>query len=460
MARVVRRRKNPLLPVLLVFVFLFVVASVMATLFYNNAEENKKNNKRAIATNKNIISPIEAKDAGIKAIVSERDKSRGQAPTVVAELTRRIDELTRKITGSSTTSFAAVEQIESAIGKDTFVISAINKARSENANQAEKIKELETSVRTILAAKPDEIARYNTLVRDFKTKATSMSEKNLKLEADIADMAKKQIKDLKEKDEQWQTQVTEQNQEIDALGGQVTKLTEQVAKDKIRIAIYEEKLRDKKKTTPMDLAIREAGKIKEVGANRDVCFIPIGSDDRVVRGMTFRVYGPEGIPKDGKGHKASLTVVRVLKNASQCRVTAISKDDPVAIGDQFANIAFDPTHQPVFVVEGRFDLSGKGRLTDTGTREVIALIKRSGGKVTDKLTVNVDFVVMGPEPVRPSKLEEDAPGPVRKAREIRMEEYTRWRSTLDKAISLNVPKLNTRRFLTLTGYEAVRRYEE
>ncbi|MCP4377263.1 MAG: hypothetical protein GY794_13940 [bacterium] len=460
MARVVRRRKNPLLPVLLVFVFLFVAASVMATLFYNDAEENKKKQKRTAAVNKNIISPNEAKAPRIKAITRARNKSKGQAPTVVAELIKRIDVLTRKITGSSTSSFVAVEQIESAIGKDTFVISAINKAGSEQTRQTEKIKELKTQVKNLIAEKPDEIKRYNTLVSEFKTKADSMTKTNLKLEADLNALASKHIADLKTKDQKWQTQVDGLNQEIDALRGQVTKLSEQVTKDKIRINIYEEKLRDKKKTKSITLAIREAGKIKEVGANRKVCYIPLGSNDRVVRGMTFRVYGPEGIPDDGEGHKASLTVIRVLKSVSQCRVTAISEDDPIAIGDQFANIAFDPTHQPVFVVEGRFDLSGKGRLTETGTREVIALIKRSGGKVTDKLTVDVDFVVMGPEPIRPPKLEDDAPGPVKKARELRMEEYNSWRGVLDKAISLNVPKLNTKRFLTLTGYEAVRRYEE
>jgi len=36
MARVVRRRKNPLLPPLLIFVFLFLIAAVGATLFYNH----------------------------------------------------------------------------------------------------------------------------------------------------------------------------------------------------------------------------------------------------------------------------------------------------------------------------------------------------------------------------------------------------------------------------------------
>jgi len=131
----------------------------------------------------------------------------------------------------------------------------------------------------------------------------------------------------------------------------------------------------------------------------------------------------------------------------------------VAIGDPFANIAFDPAQQPVFVVEGRFDLSGMGRLTETGTQEVISLIKRSGGKIASKLTVDVDFVVMGPEPSKPAKLPEDSPPTAKKAWEIRMEEYNRWRKTLDKAIALNVPKLNTRRFLTLTGYETAREYE-
>ena len=41
-----------------------------------------------------------------------------------------------------------------------------------------------------------------------------------------------------------------------------------------------------------------------------------------------------------------------------------------------------------------------------------------------------------------------------------MEEYTRWQKTLNRAIALNVPKLNTKRFMTLTGYDSIKEYKD
>ena len=460
MARVVRRRKNPLLPPLLIFVFLFLIAAVLATLAYNNWKEDAKDKKQLLTARRKIISDTELRDSAVKKIIDDYDRGRGNAPTVVAELTRRIAELTRKITGSETTAAAAVAQIEASVGPTSFVLNAVSTSRAATTAESNKVKELESSLKTLAAEQQDAVARYKALDTSFETKASALAEEKLALAAANTAQEAKHAAAMKANDTTWQEKISKQEQEVDTLAAKVNLLTEKKNKLDVLVDILKRKLRDKKKIKEMNLAVREAGRIKEVMPKRDVCFIPLGSRDRVVRGMTFRVYGPEGVPEDGEGHKAALTVIRVFKTVSQCRVTTVRTDDPVAKGDPFANIAFDPAHQPVFVVEGRFDLGGTGRFTETGTQEVIALIKRSGGKIATKLTVDVDFVVMGPEPSKPAELPEDAPGPAKKAREIRMEEYNRWRKTLDQAIALNVPKLNTRRFLTLTGYETVREYED
>jgi hypothetical protein len=460
MARVVRRRKNPLLPPLLIFVFLFLIAAVGATLFYNHWKDAAKANKQTLTARRKIISDTELRDSAVKKVIDDYDRGRGKAPTVVAELTRRIAELTRKITGSETTAAAAVAQIEASVGQTSFVLNAVSTARSATTAESNKVKELESSLKTLAAEQQDAVARYKALETSFETKASTLAEEKLALAAANTAQETKHAAAMKANDTTWQEKISKQEQEVDTLAAKVNLLTEKKNKLDVLVDILKRKLRDKKKIKEMNLAVREAGRIKEVMPKRDVCFIPLGSRDRVVRGMTFRVYGPEGVPEDGEGHKAALTVIRVFKTVSQCRVSTVRAEDPVAKGDPFANIAFDPAHQPVFVVEGRFDLGGTGRFTETGTQEVIALIRRSGGKIATKLTVDVDFVVMGPEPSKPAELPEDAPGPAKKAWEIRMEEYNRWRKTLDQAIALNVPKLNTRRFLTLTGYETVREYED
>ncbi|MDP6542747.1 MAG: hypothetical protein QGH60_02085 [Phycisphaerae bacterium] len=461
MARVIRRRKNPLLPPLLILVFLFLTASVLATLFYNSGTEDAKARKRILTTRRKIISDTElSKDAGIKQIIDEYDEGRGKAPTVVAELNGRIAKLTRKITGSETTAAAAVEQIESTVGKTAFVLNAINAARRTITDEARKVKELKSSLEILAAEQQDAVTAYKKLEEEFQTKAAALAEEKRALAAANTTQATEHATELKSNDATWREKVARQEQEVDTLAVKVNKLSLKVMEQRNVIKIITEKLEKKLKIDSMRLAVRELGRIKEHTPNRDVCFIPLGSRDRVVRGMTFRAYGPEGIPSDGEGHKAALTVTRVFDSVSQCRVSTVRADDPIAIGDLFANVAFDPTHQPVFVVEGRFDLSGMGRLTETGTREVIALIKRSGGKVADRISVDVDFVVMSPEPSKPAKLPDGAPGTALKAWEIRTQGYKRWHETLNEAIKLNVAILNTRRFIALTGYETLREYED
>ena len=459
MARVVRRRKNPLLPVLIIFVILFLITATMAVLFYNEGEDGKKKLKTRQAIGRKIITKDEMDIAQVRQIVSEKEKDRG-APTVVAVLLGRIGTLTDKITGGKTTAKVALDQLNDSIGPNTFVVNAMKISRKATADVSSEVTALKDRIKSLEASKENTVTNYQSLETEFKAKATKLAEEVQTLSAEKTALVSTHVDAMKANDDKWRAKDDKQAQEIDARMAEVSKLKVEIDKLTLRNGILTGLLADKKKTRPRDLAVREAGKIKEVMPNRNVCFVPLGSKDRVVRGMTFRVYGPEGIPSDGGGPKASLTVIRTFETISPCRVTTIDDEDPVAIGDPFANIAYDPTRVPVFVVQGRFDLSGSGRLTEAGTKEVMALIKRSGGKITEKLTVDVDFVVMGPEPNKPAALEEDAPGPAKKAHEIRMEEYNRWQKTLDRAIALNVPKLNTKRFLTLTGYDSVKEYED
>ena len=453
MARVVRRRKNPLLPVLLAFVFLFLIATTMAVLAYNKGQVDAKAKVAALSARGKIISDSEMAQGRVKQILLEKEKDR-KAPTVVGELSRRIDDLTDRVTGSQTTAAAAIAQIESEVGASTFVLNAVKTSRQSAAEASAKATKLQNEINVLKSSIQDSAAAYKTLEDEFKTKADTLAGQVRTVSAEKTALVGTHATAMEASNATWQAQVTKQAQDLNAGLAKASKLQLDIDKLTARNIILRDQLIDRQKKRSLRLAVRAAGKIREVMPDREVCFIPLGTKNRVVSGMTFRVYGPEGIPEDGSNHKASLTVIRTFETLSRCRVTTVKKDDPVAIGDLFANVAFDPSHQPVFVVEGRFDLSGMGRPTDAGTKEVIELIKRSGGKVTDKLTVDVDFVVMGPEPTKPSALGEDEPGPAKKAHEIRMEEYNRWHKTLNRAIALNVPKLNTQRFKTLTGYDS------
>jgi len=448
---------NPLLPALLVNVFLFLIAAVMAVVWYNEGQEARDAKAAADANLKKMGTRTERESAPITAIVNAHDKNKG--PTVIGEFTKREKKLTSMITGPETTTANAVKQVKAAIGTEKFLLSVISKARTSNTTKDTEIADLKTQLTNAITSKTDAVAAYTKLEQEFKEGVATRDETIREMAAATETAKTAHSEALDANDKKWQEKVDAQVQEVDKLTGKLGEMSLELQKKTQRIVVITAKLREKLDNQELRLAVRPLGKIREIMSDRGVCFVPLGTRDNIVRGMTFRVYGPEGIPKDGEGHKAALTVTRVSQTISQCRITTVKRGDPVAVGDLFANVAYDPTRPQVFVVEGRFDLSGSGRASETGTQEILALIKRCGGKVTTKLTLNVDFVVMGEEPSKPADLDEGAPGPTKKAWEIRMEEYKRWHDTANLAVELNVPKLNTKRFLALTGYEPRRIYE-
>jgi len=190
----------------------------------------------------------------------------------------------------------------------------------------------------------------------------------------------------------------------------------------------------------------------------DICYIDLGADAHVTPGLTFAVYPATGIPQDGKG-KADLIVTKVDQNISECRIVRHDTANPVIAGDLIGNIVFDNLRTNTFVVEGNFDLYGSGAPTPMGTKEVINMITRYGGKVTDKLDIQTDFVVLGAEPPRPTKPKEDANSAAFAIYNAQMKAYQQYRQTRELAQSLGIPIFNTSRFLAFMGYHPQKNLE-
>ncbi|GAG14314.1 unnamed protein product, partial [marine sediment metagenome] len=66
MARVVQRRKNPLLPVLIAFVFLFVIAATLAVIFYNEKDEAIQQRAKKESLLRKLASSQNLKDGAIQ----------------------------------------------------------------------------------------------------------------------------------------------------------------------------------------------------------------------------------------------------------------------------------------------------------------------------------------------------------------------------------------------------------
>ena len=131
--------------------------------------------------------------------------------------------------------------------------------------------------------------------------------------------------------------------------------------------------------------------------------------DHLTPGITFEVYDKtEGIPALGRtptsnnrlpAGKASIEIVRVGQNSSECRVVH-SRGRHHVQGDVMPTWSTTSNRKLQFYVYGEFDVDTTALDTARGRRRQDSLITRWGGTIDDRATVDIDFVIR-PEPQMP-----------------------------------------------------------
>jgi hypothetical protein len=152
--------------------------------------------------------------------------------------------------------------------------------------------------------------------------------------------------------------------------------------------------------------------------------------------------------------KASIEVIVVGQNSSQCRVTRVTAGQTLSQGDICANAIYDRNIKPMFYVYGKFDIDQNNVPTDQETEVIKNLIQRWGGRLTDKLNVDVDYVIMGKEPTLPNYSKEElAESPIAKQRHDEAQAALKaYDDVRGNAADLHVPLMNQNRFLYYIGY--------
>jgi hypothetical protein len=234
-----------------------------------------------------------------------------------------------------------------------------------------------------------------------------------------------------------------------------------------KLTLERDRLRDKlgeNRINTIDPVVRNAdGKVLRIPA-KDTVYIDLGSVNSITPGLTFEIYDKgEGIPKAGdpatdenlpKG-KASIEVTRVGTNSSECHVVRQTPGTQITEGDLIANLVYDPNTKYTFMVYGDFDLDQNKIATPQETEVVKRLITQWGGKLSDQVNVDTDFVVLGKEPVLPSFSKEDLQDPFNAKKladaQTALDQYM---NVKKQAVDLHIPVLNQNRFLYLIGYYA------
>lgn len=204
--------------------------------------------------------------------------------------------------------------------------------------------------------------------------------------------------------------------------------------------------------SPLPLATARVadGQVLSAKPGEDVVYIDLGQRDHLTLGLEFAVYDAlEGVPESGNA-KARLEVVSIFSETAACRIEQMLKNDYIREGDLVANPVYDRDRKLKFYVLGEFDLNGDGRADPDGAKRIEAMIAANGGVVEDRLTAQVDFVVLGGPPATPKRSMQFT-----EAEDVQYQsqkkQYDAFQDTLATVQALAVPRLTQSVFLNFMG---------
>jgi len=451
----VQRRTPPYL--LVVFVILFIFATVMAVLFLNKFNTAQEKLKISSGLNAKIISHEQVGRAEITTMMDAYDRSPGNpSNTVVGQLSKQVASLAYDLTGSPNSTYEDAKQQV----KQTF--------QAVNPPSPRGVLKYMRDYDSGLDIKQAEIAKLNAATAQVKDELAGakkeLDDAKVDFEAKLADKAN-QISALDKKFENAESghatklgqaektfneAIGQARKQVDALAGEVKTRDDRIAILKRKIAQIE------RETTPGHIdtgqtIIRPDGKVRTVIQDEGMAYLDIGAKDRVTEGLRLTVFPYTGVNPTGQG-KGVVEVYDVSDNVCEARIIQQSKDDPIITGDLVANLVFDALRNYEFVVEGNFDLNSTGTATPAGNKAVKELIRRYGGAVVNELSINTAFVILGDPPGRPRKPGENDPQGAWTLYQERMKDYNRYQEIKGQAAALKIPLISSDRFLDLVGY--------
>jgi hypothetical protein len=373
------------------------------------------------------------------------DSAVAQARSTLATASKKVDELnSQKLLNFTLPANASLSEAIGALTGQLGQLAQDKKSSDDQLVAAKKsVADQATAQKSLLDEKDKQIAEANAKVAAADAKAAEYQNSiNGSLGA-VTQTDTRTLKELQDANAKLTTDLAATNKKLRDSDTRVTQLM-----NKLHLV----------RANPSEAVVQQPDGIIIRNADNNRCFINIGSRKSVTLGLTFEVYDKNrGVPPLGAEGlsdtnmpvgKASLEVVAVGPDTSECQVTKLQPGQQLVVGDYIANLVFDPNTKYNFFVYGKFDLTGSG----TDDSQIIKrLITQWGGKLQDKVDVDTDFVIMGAEPTAPANFDASDPQQLIRRQQYQ-QDFAKYQAQVLSATQLSIPLMNQNRFLYFIGY--------
>lgn len=436
-----------------VLIFLTLSAFVAFAIFFGKYNDAKAALARNEQDNREIIGNDRNRD-DIRALISAAGQS--QEKSLVGYLVGERNRLLTRISGDQRDSLTSIDsKLQGVEGADRSLIAMISSRDQSLASAKSEIAQLTAARDQALADLKNETSRI-AIMTDQHKKTLEQINSDVAASRNMDDEMRSKFENLqKELSGQVERAKTERDEVENRYSQQVRDLTERNLILESNIANLRGQ-RSKDLFKGADEASLSDGTIVSVNEVDNTVVISVGRKDRIPLGMTFSVYGSaNSIRANDSGDyppgKANLEVINVAENTSTCRITSELKGNPVIRGDVIANAVYDPSKTYKFVVFGNFDSDRDGIPTPSERTGIEAMVKNWGGVVTDDLSGDVDFLLLGARPLLPPRPDGNAPLEVALEFQRRFRDVERYDALARQAVATGVPVLNENRLYTLIG---------
>ncbi len=462
-----RQQSNTVLFTLVLFVGLFIVASVVAVVFYTKSEDYKT---RAATLERDIDALANSSELPrLPSLVGSKN-----ADSYLGVLLNYLDQASVLTVGPKESTSAEVKfgviAAETAKAVDIAQKYLTLETIDPNTGLVPIITKLGEFLDATLTAKnalEDDLKQLNAKVESALAQINA-TEKALNDEKDIIFQEKvKVVKDYRALEDQRNQAADERvdtvKQQLGAERNRARQLNQDLLKNQAELEQSQGKLEnalaDVRKIEPIPdrelAAYKPDGKVILIDDATGTVHLDLGSDDRIYRGLTFSIYDRgSSIQKDGQS-KAEVEVYGLAKNYSLARIVNPNPRNPIALGDSAANLIWDKTDTKTFVLIGEYDLDKNGVVEAEAPDRIASLIAQWGGKVDAEVSIATDIVIVGNLPRIPEKpsFEDEERNPLARGQyEAAQKKRAHFEAVQEQAKDLMIPMFKYNKFLYLIGY--------